>query len=159
MLAFVLLLPFNVAAQKTGSPTSSSSKTASSKSTKSTSGKTVHVKEYKRKDGTVVKAHDRAVPGTTAKATPSIKVASGKARIPKKSTVAQRNANGRIARSATAKKTFMTKTGYAKGRTGYVVDHIVPLECGGADIPSNMQWQPIQEAKIKDRTERNCRRE
>jgi len=33
------------------------------------------------------------------------------------------------------------------------------LECGGSDTPSNMQWQSVQEAKIKDRTERNCRRE
>jgi len=53
----------------------------------------------------------------------------------------------------------MKRTGYPKGRKGYVVDHIVPLECGGADIPSNMQWQTVQEAEIKDRTERNCRRE
>jgi hypothetical protein len=53
----------------------------------------------------------------------------------------------------------MKQTGYSKGRKGYVVDHIVPLECGGADAPSNMQWQTVQEAKIKDRTERNCRRE
>jgi hypothetical protein len=29
------------------------------------------------------------------------------------------------------------------------VDHIVPLECGGADVPSNLQWQTVQEAKIK----------
>ena len=42
---------------------------------------------------------------------------------------------------------------------GYVVDHIIPLECGGSDTPSNMQWQTVQEAKIKDRTERKCRRE
>jgi len=49
--------------------------------------------------------------------------------------------------------------GYPHGRQGYVIDHIVPLECGGADVPSNMQWQTVQEAKIKDRTERNCRRE
>jgi hypothetical protein len=35
----------------------------------------------------------------------------------------------------------------------------VPLECGGVDIASNMQWQTVQEVKIKDRTERNCRRE
>jgi hypothetical protein len=28
----------------------------------------------------------------------------------------------------------------------------VPLECGGADVPSNMQWQTVQEAKIKDRS-------
>jgi hypothetical protein len=54
---------------------------------------------------------------------------------------------------------FMKQTGYPKGRKGYVVDHIAPLECGGADVPSNMQWQTVQEAKIKDRTERNCRRE
>ena len=50
----------------------------------------------------------------------------------------------------------MKRTGYPKGRKGYVVDHIVPLECGGADVPSNMQWQTVQEAKIKDRTERSC---
>jgi len=53
----------------------------------------------------------------------------------------------------------MKQTGYANGRKGYVVDHIVPLECGGADVPSNMQWQTAAEARIKDRTERNCRRE
>jgi len=48
----------------------------------------------------------------------------------------------------------MRQTGYPKGRKGYVVDHIIPLECGGADVPSNMQWQTVQAAKIKDRTER-----
>ena len=53
----------------------------------------------------------------------------------------------------------MKQTGYPKGRKGYVVDHIVPLECGGADTSANMQWQTVAEAKIKDRTQRNCRRE
>jgi len=53
----------------------------------------------------------------------------------------------------------MKQTGYPNGRKGYVVDHVDPLECGGADAPSNMQWQTVAEAKIKDRTERNCRRE
>jgi hypothetical protein len=49
----------------------------------------------------------------------------------------------------------MKQNGYPKGRKGYVVDHIVPLECGGADVClPNMQWQTVQEAKIKDRTER-----
>jgi hypothetical protein len=33
---------------------------------------------------------------------------------------------------------------------------VVPLECGGADVPSNMQWQTEAEAKVKDRTERNA---
>jgi len=36
---------------------------------------------------------------------------------------------------------------------GYVVDHIKPLKRGGADRPSNMQWQTRAEAKAKDRWE------
>src|SRR5439155_16231644 len=86
-------------------------------------------------------------------------VKKSRASVPKKSTVAPRAANGKIQRSAAARKEFMKQTGYPKGRKGYVVDHIVPLECGGADTPANMQWQTTAEAKIKDRTERNCRRE
>lgn len=42
---------------------------------------------------------------------------------------------------------------------GYVVDHIVPLACGGADNPSNMQWQTIADGKAKDQIERkNCKK-
>jgi hypothetical protein len=37
---------------------------------------------------------------------------------------------------------------------GYVVDHIVPLACGGADTSSNMQWQTEADGKAKDRWER-----
>jgi len=48
----------------------------------------------------------------------------------------------------------MRGTGYPHGRPGYVVDHIVPPCAGGADAPSNMQWQSVGEAKAKDRTER-----
>lgn len=39
---------------------------------------------------------------------------------------------------------------------GYVVDHIKALECGGADVPSNMQWQTAKDAKAKDKLERLC---
>ncbi len=44
-------------------------------------------------------------------------------------------------------------TGYPNGSPGYEVDHIVPLAQGGADKPSNVYWQTIQEAKEKDRWE------
>lgn len=41
---------------------------------------------------------------------------------------------------------------------GYVVDHIVPLCAGGPDQPSNMQWQTVESAKLKDAEERKtCR--
>lgn len=36
---------------------------------------------------------------------------------------------------------------------GYVIDHIKPLACGGADAPKNMQWQTIAAGKAKDRWE------
>jgi hypothetical protein len=34
-----------------------------------------------------------------------------------------------------------------------VIDHVMPLKRGGADAPSNMQWQTIQAAKAKDKIE------
>ena len=63
-------------------------------------------------------------------------------------------ADGRVRRNEAARREFMRASGYPKGRPGYVVDHVVPLACGGADAPSNMQWQTTAEAKAKDRIER-----
>lgn len=37
---------------------------------------------------------------------------------------------------------------------GYVVDHVLPLACGGVDQADNMQWQTKADAKAKDRLER-----
>lgn len=65
----------------------------------------------------------------------------------------KRDENGRIVRSSTARQEFMTQTGFPHGRSGYVIDHIVPLKRGGADSPSNMQWQTTAEAKAKDKWE------
>ena len=62
--------------------------------------------------------------------------------------------HGKIKRSSSARHDFMRQTGYPHGRKGYVIDHVVPLACGGADAPSNMQWQTAADAKAKDRVER-----
>ena len=73
--------------------------------------------------------------------------------------------HGRVKRSKVAKDAFKQahhcpSTGKSRGACpGYVIDHVVPLACGGADAPSNMQWQTIAEGKAKDKVERkNCRR-
>lgn len=45
-------------------------------------------------------------------------------------------------------------TGLTYGRCpGYIKDHVVPLCAGGADHPSNMQWQTVQDAHEKDKLE------
>jgi hypothetical protein len=75
----------------------------------------------------------------------------------------QRDSHGKIKRSAAAKDAFKRQkpcpsTGKSRGACpGYVIDHVKPLECGGADAPSNMQWQTVSAGKAKDKTERYCR--
>jgi hypothetical protein len=45
-------------------------------------------------------------------------------------------------------------TGQSTGSCrGYVVDHKVPLACGGPDIPRNMQWQTKAQERARDRVE------
>jgi hypothetical protein len=65
----------------------------------------------------------------------------------------QRDSHGRIKRSEAAKEQFEHATGYPYGRHGYVIDHVIPLKRGGSDTPDNMQWQTIEDAKQKDKTE------
>jgi hypothetical protein len=36
----------------------------------------------------------------------------------------------------------------------YIVDHVKPFACGGADAPSKIRWQTVAAAKEKDRVER-----
>jgi hypothetical protein len=70
-----------------------------------------------------------------------------------------RDDHGRFVRCAAARAAFEAvhpcpSTGRNFGPCpGYVVDHIVPLKRGGADQPSNMQWQTIADAKAKDKIE------
>jgi hypothetical protein len=64
---------------------------------------------------------------------------------------------GRYKRSTTAKNNFKREhpcpaTGKSSGSCpGYVIGHINPLECGGADAQFNMQWQTIAEGKRRIR--------
>jgi hypothetical protein len=142
------------------------------------SAKTVHVREYTRKDGTVVHAHDRAALGTASHATTPHTPASATAATiiaptttepaatapttPTEcsSTVIKRNSHGRIERSGSAKRNFEAShpcpsTGSTSGPCkGYVIDHVKALACGGADAPENMQWQTAAAAKAKDKVER-----
>ena len=37
----------------------------------------------------------------------------------------------------------------------YVIDHKKALDCGGLDVPQNMQYQALAAGKAKDRIERN----
>ena len=68
----------------------------------------------------------------------------------------KRDEHGRIARDPHAKEAFRRShpcpaTGKTYGQCpGYVVDHLKALKRGGADDPSNMQWQTRPEAKAKD---------
>lgn len=46
-------------------------------------------------------------------------------------------------------------TGQRRGACpGWVVDHVIALECRGLDHPSNMQWQTVADGKAKDKWER-----
>jgi len=75
-------------------------------------------------------------------------------RTPSLSTPGARDRRGRIKRSEDAKRAFERQTGHPHGWAGHVVDHVKPLACGGADAPSNMQWQTVEAGKAKDRVER-----
>ena len=71
----------------------------------------------------------------------------------------QRDSHHHIKRSAEAKSAFKHEhpcpsTGARSGPCpGYVIDHVRPLKRGGADDPSNMQWQTRTAARQKDKTE------
>ena len=68
----------------------------------------------------------------------------------------ERTPSGHIKRSQDAKSEFKQSnpcpsTGATSGGcNGYVIDHKEPLKRGGADSPSNMQWQTIEDSKAKD---------
>lgn len=132
--------------------------------------KDVHVSGYQRKNGTYVRSHDRAAPGLgrhpVSYGRRQYHVYSSHARRThspsNRSSGTRSNINNykNYKRSAAARGHFerdhpCPSTGKRSGSChGYVVDHIKPLACGGADSPLNMQWQTAAESKAKDNTER-----
>jgi hypothetical protein len=119
-----------------------------------------YVRGYIRKNGTYVSPHMRSLSGTGYHARRSSRPAY---RSSRDIDLLQRTTTDRIKRSTAAKDSFKRQqtcpsTGKSSGACpGYVIDHVNPLECGGADAPSNMQWQTIADGKAKDKTERYCR--
>ena len=71
----------------------------------------------------------------------------------------QRDSHGRVVRSEEARDAFKRmhpcpSTGRSSGPCpGYIIDHVKALKHGGLDDPSNMQWQTVGEARLKDRWE------
>ena len=130
-----------------------------------------HVRGYTRRDGTYVHPYMRSTPRSYSAprsysrprtysrprsyvAPRSRSYSPRTYRTPRRPAAGQRDPRGRIHRSRDARGSFMRRTGYPHGRPGYVIDHVVPLCAGGADAPSNMQWQTVEAARIKDRQER-----
>jgi hypothetical protein len=74
------------------------------------------------------------------------------------------SAYAKHSRSSVVKAEFQRQhpcplTGKRRGACpGWVKDHVTPLCAGGPDAVSNMQWQTVADAKVKDRAERKmCR--
>ncbi len=130
-----------------------------SSSPRSSSG-SVPVRGYRSRSGKTVHPYTRNAPGEGRSKASAPHTASPRApavshpRATTPTAPGARNSRGRIQRSEQAKADFMRQTGHPHGWPGHVVDHKVPLACGGADAPSNMQWQTVEEAKAKDRVER-----
>jgi hypothetical protein len=70
-----------------------------------------------------------------------------------------RDSYGHIRRNPAMRREFRRNhpcpsTGKTSGSCpGYVIDHVQALKHGGADAPSNMQWQTTADAKAKDKWE------
>jgi hypothetical protein len=144
--------------------TRSHSYTAGGYRTRSSPSRPIHVRTYTRRNRTVVHSHSHAYVGTSTRSYARRASSSTHPRSSPTSSSGTRDSHGRIKRSAAAKDSFKRtspcpSTGRSSGACpGYVIDHVKPLACGGADASSNMQWQTTAAAKLKDKTERQrCR--
>ena len=124
----------------------------------------VHVHGYTTRSGHYVAPYTRSAPHTYTPSAPASPGASTSRTTSLHSTIPRavgvtRASHGHIKRSEGARLAFehhhpCPSTGKTSGGCpGYVIDHVVPLKRGGADDPSNMQWQTTGAAKAKDRWE------
>jgi hypothetical protein len=106
------------------------------------------------------KSHGSGHSGRSSTPTSSHSHGSYKAHSSSKCYGCSRDKHGKIKRSGEARNAFKhshpcPSTGKSSGSCpGYVIDHVRPLSKGGADDPSNMQWQTNAAAKQKDKWER-----
>lgn len=66
------------------------------------------------------------------------------------------DAHGELIRSMTRRADFLRMIGYPDGKVpaGHEVNHIVPLRCGGCDVPSNMELMTTATWKARTGPER-----
>lgn len=67
-----------------------------------------------------------------------------------------RDSKGALVRSMSRRAMFLRMTGHKNGKVppGYAVNHIVPLRCGGCDVPSNMELMTVADWKARTGPER-----
>lgn len=74
--------------------------------------------------------------------------------------VPKRDAQGQILRRADVLSAFKKvhpcpSTGKTSGACpGWIMDHVIPLACGGADSVGNLQWLPVESWRAKSLFER-----
>lgn len=66
-----------------------------------------------------------------------------------KPRVELRSKNSQEERAPSAREEFMRKTGFPKGRPGFVIEYIIPLDKGGTDTSVNMRWKEKAQPKAK----------
>jgi hypothetical protein len=126
--------------------------------------RSVYIHGYTRSDGSRVRGYTRSTSGGRSVRSHSINrwTLGADVRSDRRNSIAATATpehHVTVHRSAAARDEFKREhlcpsTGRPRGACpNYVIDHIKPLAIGGADAPSNMQWQTIKAAKAKDKIE------
>jgi hypothetical protein len=65
-----------------------------------------------------------------------------------------RDAGGTIIRSQTVLRAFQREHPKPQDGRKWIMDHVVPLACGGCDAVQNLQWLPEEQWRAKSLWER-----